>query len=248
MSIPIGSYIQKLPESLKSVSERRYAWSFIGGASKVSRPDMVRAMSSIQPHFCYSSSHVGGVTFYERDANGKRVLPLSEFFNILGDSVFVPAPMGNASMESCRPYDALDTGGIPIVEKRLTLDYYKGLLGDHPLPTVSSWSEGRQLASKLLNDPARLSDLQQRCLQWWAGYQSNLIASIGSFLEERSNASDDLVPLRSSLPKMPYWQYFELLRHHNASAFGRRISLQLTRLVQQKKWRIATRRGAIVNK
>ena len=246
MTFPLGSYIRELPSRVLPATERRYAWSFIGDAGKVSRVDMVRAMSSIEPHICYSSSPVGGVTFFERNATGKRRIPFHEFYGILGDSVFAPAPMGNASIESCRPYDALEMGAIPIVEKRLTLDYYKGLLGDHPLPVVSSWAEGRSLVRSLINDPASLTALQQTCQQWWASYQARLIANIGSFLERRSNASDDLVPLRSNLPKMPYWQYLELLRHHNIPALGRRVSRQLTRLVQDKKWRVSTRTGVPV--
>jgi hypothetical protein len=245
MSIPLGTYLHKPPASVLPATERRYAWSFIGDAGKVSRPDAVHAMSSIEPHICFSSTPVSGITFYNRNAAGKRRIPTPQFYEILGDSIFAPSPMGNASIESCRPYDALEMGAIPIVEKRLTLDYYKGLLGDHPLPVVSSWAEARRLVKSLINEPARLAELQQTCLQWWASYQAKLIANIGSFLEERSNSSDDLVPLRSSLPNMPYWQYFELLRHHNVPALTRRVTRQVSRLVRDRKWSVrSVRQGA----
>jgi hypothetical protein len=243
MSLPLGSYLDELPATVRPVIDRRYAWSFIGEAGKVSRPDMVRAMSSIEPHVCFSSTPVRGVTFFARDANGERRISTHQFYEILGDSVFAPAPMGNATIESCRPYDALEVGAIPIVERRLTLDYYRGLLGNHPLPTVGSWSEGRKLVEVFLNDPGRLHDLQRTCLQWWAKYKSALIAEIGTFLEERSNATDDLVPLQSRLPKLPFWRYAELLRHHNAPALYRRVERQIGRVVRQRKWRISTRAG-----
>ena len=243
MTLPLGSYINSPPASITPVAERRYAWSFIGDAEKVSRPDMVRAFSTLEPHVCYSSTPVPGVTFFERGPTGKRRIPEADFFRILGDSVFAPAPMGNATIESCRPYDALEFGAIPIIERRLTLDYYKGLLGSHPLPTVSSWAEGRQFANRLINDPPRLEALHTTCMQWWAGYKRDLIRNIGVFLEERSQASDDLVPLRSHLPHLPLWQYGELLRHHNLPALSRRVSKQIRRLVKQRRWRQSFRRG-----
>lgn len=52
------------------------------------------------------------------------------------DSIFSPCPQGNVLLETPRVYEALQCGSIPIVERRLTLDYYKQLLGPHPLPTV----------------------------------------------------------------------------------------------------------------
>ncbi len=200
---------------------------------------MIRAMSSVEPHICYSVTPIRGMTFFDRNSNGKKRIAEQDYYEILGQSVFAPAPMGNASIESCRPYDALEVGSIPILERRPTLDYYRGLLGDHPLPTVNSWSHARQLVSRLLKDPVKLDELQQTCIRWWKSYQSELIRKIGVFLEERSLADDELVPLRSRLPRLPLWQYAELLRHHNLPAVGRRVVRQAERLVHQKKWRIA---------
>ena len=242
MLLPLGSYIKEPPPNVMPVSDRRYAWSFIGDAEKVSRPDMVRAFSSLEPHICFSSTPVRGFMFFG-GTTGKRRIPEADFYKILGDSVFAPAPMGNASIESCRPYDALEVGAIPIVERRLTLDYYKRLLGNHPIPTVSSWAEGRRLAIRLTKEPERLNDLHQTCMQWWATYKSDLIRNIGTFLEERSHAVDDLVPLQSRLPSLPFWQYAELLRHHNAPALYRRVSRQAARIRTQRKWRVSTRPG-----
>jgi hypothetical protein len=240
--LPLGSYIKQPPETITPVLDRRYAWSFVGDAEKVSRPDMVRAFSSIEPHVCFSSTPVRGISFFGSEP-GKHRIPESEFYSILGDSVFAPSPMGNASIESCRPYDALEVGAIPIVERRLTLDYYKGLLGDHPLPTVSSWAEGRRLANRLLGDQVQLSELHRTCMDWWASYKVRLIEQIGFFLEERSGSDDQLVPLQSRLPNLPLWQYAELLRHHNVPALYRRVSKQAKRLLKQRQWRVSTRRG-----
>jgi hypothetical protein len=236
MVIPLGTYIQDRPAEVLPVNQRRYAWSFIGAADKTSRPEALRAFASLEPHFAFSSTPVPHFNFASGD---KRRIARKDFYEILGQSVFAPSPMGNASMESCRPYDALEMGAIPIVERRLTLDYYKELLGDHPLPTVNSWREARHMADDLLNSPDRLQALQTSCIHWWSEYQSKLIANIGAFLQQRSTANDDLVPLRSHLPKYPLWKYMELVRHHSAPALYRRMTMQASRILKRQKWRIS---------
>lgn len=242
MVFPLGYYNKGTGDRAVSASDRRYAWSFVGEGAKVSRPDMVRAMSSIEPHVCFSSTRIRGLTFFSRSSAGKKRIPSQEFVQMLAQSAFAPAPMGNGTLESCRVYDALEAGAIPILERRWTLDYFKGLLGDHPLPTVTSWAQGHDLVVRLLQDPEKLNELQQTCMQWWKSYQSALIGKIEMFIEERSLANDDLVPLRSQLPQWAFWQYAELLRHHSFPAIRRRTTLQLARVARQRMWRSAATR------
>ena len=246
MVFPLGSFIEEPPAAVIPASERRYAWSFVGDAGKSSRPDMVHAMSAIEPHICFSTTAVSGVTFFDRNCTGKKRIPRQDAFEILGQSVFAPSPMGNANIECERFYDALEVGAIPIVERHLTLDYYRQFLGDHPAPTVRSWSEARRLVNHLLKDPAKLDELQRRCMEWWKDYKSELITRIGVFLEERSRANDKLAPLQSRLPRLPMWQYAELLRHHSLSALCRRVTRQAKRAVHQRRWRVAiTKQGDV---
>lgn len=246
MVFPLGSYLNEIPTSVIPASERRYAWSFVGDAGKSSRPEMMRSMAAIEPHISFSDTPVSGITFFDCKSAGHKRISTQDFYQIMGQSVFAPAPQGNATIESCRPYDALEVGAIPIVERRLTMDYYKQLLGDHPLPTVASWSEARELVVRLLKDPARLDELQQTCLQWWKDYKLELVGRVGDFLVERSSADDELVPLQSRLPRLPLWQYAELLRHHNLPGVIRRVARQAQRVVHQKKWRVAiTKQGDV---
>ena len=239
MVLPLGFTTVNSANAMLPASNRRFAWSFVGEAGKASRPDMVRAMSTIEPHMCFSSTPVRGLTFFTRDSFGDKRIPQKDFGQILGQSAFAPAPMGNASLESPRIYDALENGAIPIVERRLALDYFRDFLGSHPLPTVRSWSQARRLVDQLLNDPVKLDGLQQTCIQWWINYQMELTEKIGGFLLERSTAQDEVIPLKSRLPRWPFWQYFELLRHHSPRALSRRVGRQLARLKNEKKWRIA---------
>jgi hypothetical protein len=244
MVLPLGSYVPESPTSIVKASERRYAWSFIGDGGKTSRPEMIRAMSSFEPHLCFSTTPVRGISFLGRSSSGEeKRIAREETFEILGQSAFAPTPMGNGNLEANRTYDALEVGAIPILERRWSLDYYRQLLGHHPLPTFGSWSQARQLVIHLLKDPVKLDELQQTCMEWWKSYKVSLVENIGSFLEERSRAIDELEPLQSRLPRLPLWQYTELLRHHSMPAIGRRLALQAKRMVSKKRWRLASRKS-----
>ena len=243
MVVPLGNNAPNTTTSILRASERRYAWSFIGEAGKSSRPDMVRAMSSIEPHICFSTTPVSGLAFWSKDMDGPKRIPRSESVEILKQSAFAPAPMGNANLECYRLYEALDAGAIPIVEKRLFLDYFKELLGDHPLPTVRSWGNAREIVRGYLEDPVKLDELQQQCHDWWTSHQCRLVGRIGEFLADRAAAGGQVDPLRSRLPSIPGWQYFELSRHQSASALYRRLARQISRVARHGQWRVSTRAG-----
>ena len=152
--------------------------------------------------------------------------------------------MGNANLECFRVYEALECGSIPIVEKRWTLDYFKELLGDHPLPTVRSWSEARQMIGRMLENPAQIDGLQERCISWWETYKLEYSAQVGEFLRIHSaNTAGRTAPVVSSAQKLPGWQMLELARHHDAAAFSRRIRKQIARFHRQGKLRVAHRPG-----
>jgi hypothetical protein len=79
MVFPLGSNIQEIPASVVRASDRRYAWSFIGEGGKSSRPDMVRAMSAIEPHICFSTSPIRGNAFFDRNLAGQKRIPLLKY-------------------------------------------------------------------------------------------------------------------------------------------------------------------------
>ena len=239
MVVPLGSDAPNTTTSILPASERRYAWSFIGDAGKSSRPEMVRAMSSIEPHISFSTAPVPGFDFWLRNKSGPKRIARSESVAILQHSAFAPTPMGNANLECYRLYEALDAGAIPIVEKRPFLDYFRELLGDHPIPTIRSWRDARKIMRGYLEDPVKLNELQQQCHDWWTSYQCQLVDRIGAFLASRVAAGGQVDPLKSRLPSIPGWQYFELSRHQSASSLYRRTARQISRIARQGKWRVS---------
>jgi hypothetical protein len=230
---------------IRKATERKYVWSFIGQAGKASRPDVANMLARIEPHFMFATDNVPGLALMSAVQGKPRRIPPSEASEILLDSMFSPAPMGNVNLETFRVYESLEAGSIPIVEKRLTLDYFRRLLGDHPMPAVRSWSEAARLVQKLLRNPDDIDQLQGDCLRWWDEYKVRFTEQFGKFLAERSaNLAEAPGPMVSSLQKLPGWNVIELLRHHDTRALVRRVQRQADRLLRQGKLRVAPRRGA----
>jgi hypothetical protein len=165
-----------------------------------------------------------------------RVVERDEYYDVMTDSMFAPCPMGNVNIESFRLYEALECGTVPIVEKRLGFDYYRKLLGDHPIPTVSSWSDASHLIRDCLRHPVKLEGLQRECMAWWKLYKPRLRHVISDFLA-RAGSRPAPRDVTSRLPGHVIWQYFELLKHHDARALRRRVQRQIRRLVRDRKWR-----------
>jgi hypothetical protein len=227
LQFPLGyaEGLMRNPLTLET-TRRQYLWSFAGAAGKSSRPDMIRALSPMGPFFTLITDGPVADEPLDREA----------YLSILSDSVFAPCPMGNVNLDSYRIYEALECGSIPILEKRITLDYFTRLLGPHPIPTFRSWTKAAAFMAKLRNDGEGLRRLQAECFSWWSAYKEKLRANIGDFLSATAERHDaPRVRWRYSIPG---WQAAELLRHHSLAAAGRRVKRQTDRIVKGKKLRI----------
>jgi hypothetical protein len=231
--------------NLVPASRRKYVWSFLGQVNKSSRPDVARELLRVVPNFFFATDDVPGLLVYNKLDGKRRKFSPAECAEILFESSFSPCPMGNANLESYRVYEALECGSIPIVEKRLTLDYFRHLLGDHPLPTVRSWAEARGLIAELLASPEQMDALQQRCIAWWRQYKIDYTLQAGRFLAARSaDGGKGLGPVVFAKQHRPGWRIFELLRHHDSRAVARRVKRQIERLIRTGALREAYRKSA----
>ena len=107
-----------------------------------------------------------------------------QYLLTMADTVFAPCPAGNVVLETCRPYEALLFGAIPLLPKRRGFDVYKHMFGDHPLPTFLNWKEALSFARDLHTHPEKLDALQQECLSWWTAYQERMREDIAQFVED----------------------------------------------------------------
>jgi hypothetical protein len=205
------------PEARRPPSDRPHLWSF-AGQLKSTRFPMIEAFRQ----FDGGVEHVTG-TFDESDpATGP-----GDYLGMLASSVFVPCPMGNVHLESFRVYEAIEMGAIPVVERRHWLDYFRGLLGDHPLPTVRSWTHAPALVERLRSDPAALDRLQAEIVDWWSAHKRAVAAATRADVE-RALGSRARLPAHGVPGR---WRgRLEMARHHNTSAAWARARLTARRL------------------
>ncbi len=242
--LPLGlqhhePYVDLAP---RPASERQYVWSFLGQVNKSSRPEMAMELLTVEPHLLFGTDDLSSLSMWNRSGSRPRRYTPERCAEILLDSVFAPSPMGNVNVECWRMYEALESGTIPIVERRLGLDYFRGMFGPHPLPTVSSWSEARALMRQTLKDPGALDALQSTCLAWWAEFKASLPGKVSDFLDNRMDAGTVLTPgdIVKGRHGLPGWQAVELLRHHTVPAAVRRGKLLAARLLKREKLRVAS--------
>jgi hypothetical protein len=155
------------PAALRRPAERLYTWAFIG-RQEASHAPVLAAIRQIEGGYERLGDGDGRVD----DAAARR--ERASDLDILGDAVFVACPMSDQHIETARVYDALEVGAIPVVERRRRFDYFGALLGDHPLPTVTSWSEATGLLRDLLADHTALAHLHDRVVSWWTATKRGL--------------------------------------------------------------------------
>jgi hypothetical protein len=100
----------------------------------------------------------------------------------MASTKFAPCPAGNVCIETCRPYEALHFGAIPLLPKRRLADPYADVLGKHPLPAFDDWSAARRFVERQLKQPAAMDALQAECLAWWKAEQAAIATRLEAFI------------------------------------------------------------------
>lgn len=159
----------------RPIVERTLTWSFSGHVDKTTRPDMAKYMINIPNGKYYFKKTGQNWGAFE----GHKLDPI-DLFNMYSDSIFVPCPQGNQSIDSLRVCEALEAGAIPIIERS---DYWSKLYGtDNPLVQIDSWSVAPSIITMLLSDTTRLEYQRQYTHNWWKNYCNKLQANIVDLL------------------------------------------------------------------
>ena len=107
---------------------------------------------------------------------------------IMEDTVFAPCPSGN-NPETIRLYDALELGCIPISlsHEFLISEDALGLIGAVPFPLLETWEELPKFLEKMKgitqSHPSEISELQEKCIHWWADYKQAIRQKISSRIQ-----------------------------------------------------------------
>lgn len=202
--------------NIRPASERKFLWSFVGNVI-ATRPEMLKALENLTPRH---------VQRYRVGESRKSPLGRVEFMDLLNESTFCPAPMGNVMAETWRFYEALEAGSIPIVERHGSFDYYRRLFGPHPIPTFSNWAAARRYIQHAASNPERLNALQTEIMKWWALYKQSLSREARQFVVAGLQGEFRTVNAHLKFPHpaiLKGRQYVELLRHHSLAAAIRRV-------------------------
>lgn len=109
---------------------------------------------------------------------------LEEYYRLLCRAHIVPCPSGPFSPDSARVCEALECGAIPILDDlsptRHEPGFWKMVLGDHPLPVVTDWTE---LPKKIQEIKMDWYTLSARCFNWWESYKENFQKWLGRDIE-----------------------------------------------------------------
>jgi hypothetical protein len=162
--------------------ERMYQWSFCGNSFKSDRKLMLKCLIDIKPNFTYE--YQGFMD--EQSLSGE------EYWEILTQSIFVPCSLGNLNIDTYRLFEVLEAEAIPIILKSHAwqpYNYYKNLLGEHPIPTFSSWKEVKLFLTNI--DLESIKKLSKEVIDWYAIFKSDLKNKIRESLLE--TARDNLL-------------------------------------------------------
>jgi hypothetical protein len=179
LNFPLGwmsTYSHDLP--VKSVQDRTYTWSFTGHVDKTTRPQMAEHMSQVpngRSYFKKCGENWG--TF-----QGQALTP-SQMAEMYNDSIFVPCPQGNCSIDTFRVTEALQMGALPIVEKN---PYWEQLFGDNPLIQIKHWDEAPGIINTLMSNKDALELMRQDTHRWWIKHCAQVKLKIRNLINENS--------------------------------------------------------------
>lgn len=217
LTIPIGPTPKLGPASSKPASRRKHTWMFAG--------DWKSDRSAMADQFTTWDKGLFSMPMPYNDAER---LSRQDYLTGMSETAFAPCPAGNIVLETCRPYEALHFGAIPLLPRRKRMDPYRSLFCDHPLPTFENWKSAYRFARELYAKPDEMDALQTKCINWWQSTKSELATNVKSFIEDGQAGT-----FRKALQERFSGQAIgkidrarELLAHQNRYQFQSRIAFR----------------------
>lgn len=186
---------------------KKYTWSFTGQIhAQGKRKKMIDQLKDCPGDSFFNINE----SWQSQDSLGNK-----DYKDILSNSVFVPCPRGNSSVDSFRLYECLECGAIPIIEKDKS---WEVLLGDHPfLMTDSDWVAGKKYIQELYGKNDFLQKYQDKIQDWWVKFKISLKEDIKSKITYGDRGKyGDTESKKITIPN-PGKKYLEHLKLSNPS-------------------------------
>lgn len=177
-SWPLSGYEQVLSGFQKEMQEKPWDWFFSGSTRDIAWCDAIRALPGNGKFY---DTHLG----YEG---------LEGYMHHLARSKVVPCRPCFSGPETCRVYDALEAGCIPIVGIHPAINstcgipwwptfgydwphYWEYVFGEMPpFPVITDVGDLRGVVQETLNNWTPEQSVKVR--SWWIGYKERLIKSL----------------------------------------------------------------------
>jgi hypothetical protein len=188
------------------MSDKKYTWCFAGQIH--AQGDRAKMIDSLKK--CNGEYHLHVAEGWQSGDS----LSTQEYKKILKQSVFVPCPRGNTSVDTFRLYEALEVGAIPIVEKS---DYWRNLLGEHPLTETASWDNISNDVNVLLENPEWVIEHSKQVQSWWNEYKKQLKQKIKDIIlvdkkyNKLKTKEKEFLKLRNEWSKFKDYDFFKYI-------------------------------------
>ena len=159
--IPIGYKSGILPNE-QAIDKRKYTWSFIGTTHGSSRFDLQYQNKDLEPHYIKLTSK-----FASQDS-----LSVSDYYEILNNTIFSLIPHGYFHPETYRFYESLESGCIPIIEN--PHGYFDIFYPNNPFFKIQLWKEANFLMKEMINDKKKLTEKSNNIIIWWKKYKREI--------------------------------------------------------------------------
>lgn len=164
---------------------KKYTWSFMGQVD--GRPTRKAMLSELEK--------LSGEHFQNHNTGwlASDMIEQSEYKRIMADSIFVPCPKGNTSVDCFRFCEALEARSIPIPERGD--NYWDKLLGeDHPfyIQANADWKGIANQLESLLSNTKILDAYNKKVSEWWANHKLKLRNKFSNIISYKSEKTLDL--------------------------------------------------------
>lgn len=162
------------PSNIEIINEKEIEndWIFLGQVNHKRRKDCIAKLMNLANGRVLQTAGFG--QGYSND----------EYLRLMYNTKIIPCPGGPETPDTFRVYEALELGCIPVIDMHAGNyfyqgDYWKKVLGDHPLKTIDNWAQSTKIVrNELENYESRRIEISKWYTLYKQSIEDNLIKDV----------------------------------------------------------------------